>query len=139
MKPEKEAEKNKATAMRFVEWKRDVDARAASQIKKRKMREAGIDTDAVQLAKVQKSGYAMSAHAIGEKYEREGLIVKRFQINKEKKKKGIKYWKRYIGNYFRPRRSSIKRWNHMWTERMVHQKPVKKRRRYWKKSISRTN
>ena len=136
MKPEKEAEKHKATAMRFIEWKRDLDERAANQIKKRRMREAGIDVDALDTVK--KSGYAMSSHAIQDKYEREGLIVKRFVINKEKKKKGIKYWKRYIGGHFRPRRSSTKRWNHMWTERMVLDRKTKKRGSYLKKSINRT-
>jgi len=138
MKPEKEAEKHKATAMRFIEWKRDLDERAANQIKKRKMKEAGIDMDALVLGAKKESGYAMSSHAIKDKYEREGLIMTRFEINKERKKKGIKYWKRYIGGHFRPRRSSTKRWNHMWKERMVLDRKVSKRGSYRKKSINRT-
>merc|ERR1719242_1577847 len=82
-------------------------------------------------------GYAMSSHAIAEKYDREGLIQEKFEINKTKKKKGPKYWKRYISNTMRPRRSSIKRYNHMWDKRMVLKNKTKKKKgpKYWKRYI----
>ena len=80
--------------------------------------------------KEKSKGYVMSSYAIKQKAEREGLIVKKFNINREKKKKGIKYWKRYMGNTFRPRRSSIKRTNHMWDKRMVLDRNVSRRGSY---------
>lgn len=146
MKPEKEEEKRKATVMRFIEWKRDLDERANRQIHKMKIREMMEmgDEEAIKLEEerivreMSGGGYAMSSHAIAEKYDREGLIVEKFEINKTKKKKGPKYWKRYIGNSMRPRRSSIKRWNNMWDKRMVLERKTKKRGKYLGKSVMRT-
>jgi len=138
LKPEKEAEKHKATALRFIEWKRDLDKRANDQIKKMKMRQNEQYEVDIYDKNNNKSGYAMSCHAIEDKYKREGLIVEKFNINKEKKKKGIKYWKRYMGNTFRPRRSSKKRWPHMWENRMVLNKKTKRRGKYLPKSIKGT-
>ena len=129
MKPEKEAEKHKATTLRFIQWKKDLDERANNFIRKNNLAvNDGLHEEDI------KSGYAMSAHAIEDKYSREGLILSRFDINREKKKKGIKYWKRYMGNTFRPRRSSTKRWSHMWNKRMV-QKKIKRRKRYTVRSM----
>jgi len=146
MKPEKEEEKRRATVMRFIEWKRDLDERASNQIRKMKIREMMELGDEEAMAMEEEriaremsgGGYAMSSHAILEKYEREGLIQEEFEINKTKKKKGPKYWKRYLGNTFRPRRSSTKRWNNMWDKRMVLDRKTKKRGRYLGKSIKRT-
>ena len=136
MKPEKEMEKHKATSMRFIEWKRDLDERAKNLIIKTKN---GIWNKNVEDNDNNKrSGYAMSSDAILEKYDREGLIINKFNVNREKKKKGIKYWKRYMGNTFRPRRSSRKRWSHMWTQRMVNKKKIKRRGSYMTKSMPKT-
>ncbi len=126
MKPEFEARKHRETAKRFVEWKRDLDARAQRQILKMKNGWNESETDSNSATQTPK-GYAMSAHAIEDKYEKEGLVVCKFNINRERKKKGIKYWKRYMGNTFRPRRSSTKRWNHMWDHRMVLDRKVARR------------
>lgn len=144
MHPEKEAEKHKQTALRFIKWKSDLDERANNFIMKNKMK--GLTKikkrDDLELMKYnetdggdEKSGYAMSSHAIQDKYEREGVIQTRFDVNREKKKKGISYWKRYMGNTFRPRRSSTKRWSHMWDKRMVQKRKIKRRKVYNPKSI----
>eukprot|EP01084_Bolivina_argentea_P056417 103265_1 len=130
MKPEKEAEKHKETTKRFIEWKRDLDKRAQNQIKKMENNWEIINNKIY-------SGYAMSSHAIEEKYDREGLIITKTDINRERKKKGVKYWKRYMGNTFRPRRSSTKRWNHMYDKRMVFGK-VKRRGKYTNHTIKYT-
>merc|ERR1712083_407483 len=146
MKPEVEAERKRATVLRFIEWKRDLDERANRQIRKMKVREmVELGDDAMITEEEQRiaremsgGGYAMSSHAIADKYEREGLIVEKFEINKTKKKKGPKYWKRYLSNTFRPRRTSTKRWGNMWDKRMVLNRNIKKRGRYLRRQIMRT-
>eukprot|EP00484_Ammonia_sp_Unknown_P013121 CAMPEP_0197078740 /NCGR_PEP_ID=MMETSP1384-20130603/213271_1 /TAXON_ID=29189 /ORGANISM="Ammonia sp." /LENGTH=415 /DNA_ID=CAMNT_0042517609 /DNA_START=415 /DNA_END=1662 /DNA_ORIENTATION=+ len=140
MKPEKEAEFRKAAAMRFIEWKRDLDERAKNQIRKMKRREAMERGEEVELEpEPRHSAYVMSTHAIAEKYDREGVVQTKFEINRSHKKIGPKYYKRFIGNAMRPRRSSIKRWSHMWTKRMVIGKKIKRRKgSYMSRNLSKT-